>query len=129
MTEFTFPNPPATDPRDDAAAPAVLTEAFLRAGAFLKLSKTQLARVIGVSPATVSRMPGRPLNPRGKDGELALLFLRMYRSLVSLYGGNVEQSVAWLTHDHDHFGVRPVELIERVDGLVEVCGYLDAMRG
>ena len=124
-----LPNPVPADPRDDHAAPAVLTQAFLRAGTFLNLSKTQLARIIGVSPATVSRMPARPLNLRGKNGELALLLLRMYRSLVAIYGGNVEQAVAWLTHDHDHFGVRPVDLIERVEGLVEVCAYLDAMRG
>ncbi len=129
MTALHLPNPTPTDPRDDNAAPEVLTEAFLRAGTFLNLSKTQLARIIGVSPATVSRMPARPLNPRGKDGELALLLLRMYRSLVALYGGNVGQAVAWLTHDHDHFGARPVDLIERVEGLVEVCAYLDAMRG
>jgi len=131
MSVFALPNPPAgpPDPRDDPQAAAVLTTAFLRAGAFLGLKQIALARIVGVSAATVSRMPTRTLNPQGKDGELAALFLRLYRSLVSLYGGNAEQAAEWLAHEHDYFGAPPAQRIATAQGLVEVCAYLDAMRG
>ncbi|HEX7019956.1 MAG TPA: antitoxin Xre-like helix-turn-helix domain-containing protein, partial [Gemmatimonadaceae bacterium] len=61
---------------------AVLTKAVLRAATLLGLRQRELAAVIGSSEASVSRLQaGRTLDPGSKEGELALLFLRAYRSL------------------------------------------------
>lgn len=108
----------------------VLAKAVLSAAGRLGLRNRQLAAVIGSSEASVSRLQtGRGLDPETKEGELALLFLRLYRSLDALVGGDEQQAQAWLTADNDHLGGIPVERMRTVEGLVDVVQYLDAMRG
>lgn len=118
-----------TTPEDSQAA--VLTKAVRRAATLLGISQQELATIIGVSPATVSRMAdGRFLiAPRSKTGELALLFLRVFRSLDALVGGQVEAAKAWLAAPNSHLGGIPAELIRKVEGLGRVAEYLDAVRG
>jgi DNA-directed RNA polymerase specialized sigma24 family protein len=115
-----------------AAAPtaaAVLTKATLRASALLGLTSADLAAVLGVSAASVSRLGrSREVPATGAEAQLAVLFVRMYRSLDALLGGP-EQARAWLHAGNTHLGRPPVELIRTVQGLVHVTEYLDAMRG
>jgi len=78
----------------------------------------------------VSRLQtGRGLDPGSKEGELALLFLRLYRSLDALVGGDDERARQWLHADNHHLAGVPAERIASVEGLVDVVQYLDAMRG
>ena len=108
----------------------VLTKATLRAADALGLRNRQLAAIIGSSEASVSRLSGaRVLAPDSKEGELALLFLRLYRSLDALTGGDDTQSRAWLAAHNTHLGGTPGERLVTVEGLVDVVQYLDAMRG
>jgi transcriptional regulator with XRE-family HTH domain len=107
----------------------VLTRALLRAAESLGLSQRDLAAVLGVSPSTLSRLPRRPLDPRSKKGELAILFVRLYRSLDALLGGNPDQARRWLHAPNHHLGGTPAELVRTVTGLAHVIQYLDAMRG
>ena len=108
----------------------VLAKAVLSAAGRLGLRNRQLAAVIGSSEASVSRLQtGRGLDPQTKEGELALLFLRLYRSLDALVGGDERQAQSWLTAENDHLGGIPVERMRTVEGLVDVVQYLDAMRG
>jgi len=108
----------------------VLTRAFFRAAGELGLSQQAASRVLGLSPATVSRLvAGRTLAPSSKEGEIALQFLRIYRSLDTIVGGNAEQARAWLEADNRHLGGVPGELIASIPGIVRVAEYLDAMRG
>lgn len=112
------------------SAPAVLTRAVLRAAERLGLRNRELALILGASEASISRLRGgRLIDPAGKEGELALLFLRLYRSLDTLVGGSPEAARAWLAAPNDHLGGIPAERIRRVEGLVDVVQYLDAMRG
>jgi len=119
--------------REAAPAPepaAVLTTAALAAARRLGLRNRELAAVIGTSEASVSRLGRtRVLEPSSKEGELALLFVRLFRSLDALVGGAEAQSRAWLHAENEHLGGVPAELIQRVEGLVDVVQYLDAMRG
>ncbi|MDQ7007391.1 MAG: MbcA/ParS/Xre antitoxin family protein [Acidobacteriota bacterium] len=111
-------------------AAGVLTRALLRAAEELALPGRSLARVIGISEASVSRLArGRRIDPGSKEGELALLFLRLFRSLDTLVGGDASAARAWLHADNHHLGGVPAERIESVTGLVDVVEYLDAMRG
>jgi len=108
----------------------VLAKAVLSAAARLGIRNRQLAQILGSSEASVSRLQhGRGLEPATKEGELALLFLRMYRSLDALVGGDEDQSRAWLQAANRHLGGVPAERIRTVEGLVDVVQYLDAMRG
>lgn len=108
----------------------VITKATLRAAARLGLSSRALAGVIGVSEATVSRMrSGTHLLQRGqKPFELALLFVRLYRSLDAIMGGDDAASAAWMKAPNTALGAEPIALVQTVPGLVNVIQYLDARR-
>jgi len=112
-----------------AAAGEVLTRSARRAAELLELTQKDLARIIGVSPATISRLSHRPLDPADKEGELAILFIRMFRSLDALVGGDVDSARRWLHAENTHLAGVPAQLIQTVTGLVDVVEYLDAMRG
>jgi len=115
---------PAPDPA------AVLSKAVLSAATRLGLRARQLADVLGTSEATVSRLrSGRHIDPASKQGELALLFLRLYRSLDALVGGDEARAKLWFQSENTHVGGVPAERVRRVEGLVDVVQYLDAMRG
>ena len=108
----------------------VLTRALLAAAEHLALSQKEMAKVLGVSAASVSRLGReRTVDPGSKEGELALLFLRMYRSLDAIVGGSDSAAQRWLRAENHHLGGVPAELIETVTGLANVAEYLDAMRG
>lgn len=108
----------------------VLARAVSTAARLLGVRNNRLAQVIGTSEASVSRLSsGRSIDPDSKEGELALLFLRMYRSLDALVGGDDTKARAWLHAENAHLGGVPAERIRRAEGLVDVIHYLDAMRG
>ena len=108
----------------------VLAKAVLSAAGRLGVRNRQLAAIIGSSEASVSRLQhGRGLDPHTKEGELALLFLRLYRSLDALVGGDDDKARRWLSSENTHLGGVPAARIHTVEGLVDVVQYLDAMRG
>jgi uncharacterized protein (DUF2384 family) len=114
-----------------APAPdAVLTKALLRAADLLGLSSRALSRILGVSEASISRLVSgsRTIDPASKEGELALLLVRVYRSLDALVGTDAAARKAWLESDNRALNGRPIDLLQRTDGLVHVVAYLDAMR-
>ncbi|MEO0321356.1 MAG: antitoxin Xre-like helix-turn-helix domain-containing protein [Myxococcota bacterium] len=104
----------------------VVTKAVRRAAKRLGLNDAELARVLGVSPSTVSRLDERPL-ARAKARELALLLIRVYRSLVGIVGSG-DGPRRWMATDNAYLGARPVELVQQVEGLTGTLRYLDAMR-
>jgi hypothetical protein len=109
---------------------AVLARAVLSAAARLGLRQRDLAAVLGSSEASISRLQrGRAIEPSSKEGELALLFLRLFRSLDTLVGGDEERARQWLHASNAHLGGVPAERIRDVQGLVDVVQYLDAVRG
>ena len=111
-------------------AGSVLGKAVLRAARELGLSQARLAEVLGVSGASVSRLArGRAIAPDSKEGELALLLVRVYRSLSALLGGDADAMRAWLHAENLHLGGVPAERLRTAVGLVDVAGYLDALRG
>ncbi len=112
-----------------AAPGAVLTKATLRAARILDLSDADIAKVLGISAASVSRLGRtRQIPTTGTEGQLAILFVRMYRSLDALLG-DAEHCRKWLHAESSHLDGVPAEIIRSVEGLVHVTEYLDAMRG
>ena len=109
----------------------VLTQAVARAADHLSLTGRELAAVLGVSPSSLSRMSrgGRAIDPESKEGELALLFLRVFRSLDALLGGDAEKCRQWLRAYNRHLAGVPADLLQTAQGLVHVTDYLDALRG
>ena len=122
--------PRRTSPATNAEAASVVAKAVLAAAQRLGLRDRQLAAIIGSSEASISRLrSGRGLDPTSKEGELALLFLRLYRGLDALVGGDDTAARAWLNAANTHLNGIPAERIATVEGLVDVVQYLDAMRG
>ncbi len=118
------PLAPAVDER------RVLTEAVRRLAEEWSLSHKELSVVLGVSEASLSRLGrSRTIDPKSKEGELALLLLRIFRSLDALVGGSSEKAGLWLRAENAHLVGIPLSLLKRVDGLVHVAEYLDALRG
>lgn len=113
-----------------AEAAVVVTKAVLRAAERLGLNGRELAAVLGVSEATVSRMKQQRhlLKPEEKAFELAVLFIRMFRSLDAITGGDEGVARAWLKNSNTALGAPPLEKIRRIEGLFDVLTYLDGRR-
>ncbi|NBC31757.1 MAG: DUF2384 domain-containing protein [Alphaproteobacteria bacterium] len=107
----------------------VLSKAALRAKARLGLSQRELGAILGASPAAVSRAArtGR-LPADGKTVELAVLFVRVFRALDAIVGGDEETARAWLRNPNSALGTTPLEAMKTITGLVGTLAYLDSRR-
>jgi hypothetical protein len=121
---------PAAQPAPSPEPAAVVTKAALRAAERLAVSNRVLAAVLGLSEATVSRMGAGTyqLAADSKPYELAVLFLRLFRSLDAITGGDSRVAREWLRGENTALGAPPMTLIESVSGLVSVVAFLDAHR-
>lgn len=117
-------------PAGQADAAAVLGKAVVRAADRLGLSHALLARILGVSAPTITRLYGGDyrLDQRRKEWEFAVIFVRMFRSLDSIVGDE-QTARRWLASENHALGARPLDLIPQAEGLVRVVHYLDAHRG
>jgi uncharacterized protein (DUF2384 family) len=115
-------------PQPEAAA--VLSKAVARAAERLDISRSLLAKVLGVSPPTITRLYNGDyvLDQRRKEWEFALLFVRVFRSLDSIVGDEATAR-RWLTGENHGLNGRPIDLLRQTEGLVRVVQYLDASRG
>jgi hypothetical protein len=108
----------------------VLAKACLRTADMLGLRGAALAQVLGLSEASVSRLMSgqRGINPASKEGELAALLIRLFRSLDALVGNDSRRRQIWFdSHNHALNGT-PRQLIASAQGLVMAVAYLDSMR-
>lgn len=115
---------------DAQPAAAVLTKATLRSAAALGLTNAALARAVGVSESTVSRLASgaRQLEVGTKPAELAALLIRVYRSLDSLVGNSERHRRLWMDSYNRAFNAAPREAIATAEGLARVVAYLDGAR-
>ncbi len=114
-----------------AAPGPTLSKAVVRAADFLGLNQAALADVLGVSRPTASRLVGglyQLEQGRAKEWELALLFVRVFRSLDAIVGHG-DSARSWMKGENVALGGRPIDLIRSAEGLVRTIHYLDAARG
>ena len=109
---------------------SVLTKTVARAAERLEISSVLLAKILGISPLTVTRLYNGKFkfDERRKEWELALLFVRVFRSLDSIVG-NEQTARQWLNSENEGLNGRPIDLIRQTEGLVRVAHYLDASSG
>lgn len=103
----------------------VLSKALINAGKALGLNQEELGNIVGRDRSSLSR----GIDPHSKNGELALLLIRCYRSLFVLMGGGDEDLRHWMHTYNRHTNGIPAEQVKSVMGLNLVIEYLDAMRG
>jgi uncharacterized protein (DUF2384 family) len=108
----------------------VLTSALVRIAEFWGLSNAKLGTVLGLSPATASRLrAGKSLlDPASKSFEAGQFVLRLFRGLDALMGSDDEASRRWLATPNLDLDARPIDLIDSFKGLMIVCDYVDAHR-
>jgi hypothetical protein len=116
--------------RIDPDESGILARATVQASDRLGVKGNVLASIIGVSEPTISRMrTGEFKLARGrKEFELAALFLRMYRSLDAIVGGDDALASQWLKNHNTALGDKPIMMIQSAQGLVDVIHYLDSRR-
>lgn len=112
------------------APDAVLAKAVLRAADQLGLKQGELAAVLGIHRTAVSRLKNRPvIDPRSKQGELALLLIRLARALYALTGGDEEWMKHFMRSPNRLSNGVPAEQISSIQGLITVVQLVDALRG
>lgn len=121
MTQSPAPNP---DRRQ------VLTKATLRAAEYLGLTQAALAKVVAISPASVSRMAkgNHLLAPESAEWQLAALLVRLFRGLDAIMAGDEKSLHAWMQNYNSDLNGKPIELIQTIPGLVGAVDYVDANR-
>lgn len=107
---------------------AILAKAGFRAAKELGLSQKELADVIGVSTASVSRMKNGDFPLTGKPFELATCLVRVFRSLDAIVGGDPVALKSWMAAANSDLHATPRDLVQTTAGLVDVMNYLDAQR-
>ncbi|MCY3673386.1 MAG: MbcA/ParS/Xre antitoxin family protein [Paracoccaceae bacterium] len=113
---------------DNQEQARVLTMAVVQAADKLELSGKDLARILGVSEPTMSRMRKNKfrLEAGSKSFELGALFVRLFRSLDAITGGDHKVANAWLRNENKTLGGRPLDQIKTISGLTLGLAYLDS---
>ena len=108
----------------------IVTSALCRATEKLKFTQVELAEILGVSKSTASRiMKGTHILRAGqKDYEIAVIFLRIFRSLDAITGGDDRVNVNWMRNENTALSGVPAAMLKNLTGLMNVITYLDAQR-
>lgn len=113
-----------------ANSASVLGKAVIRAADRLRISHALLSKVLGLSPATITRLHQGTyeLKVGTKEWDFSLLFVRLYRSLDSIVSDD-QMAHQWLNSENLGLHSKPIALIQTTEGLVRVVQYLDSSRG
>lgn len=106
-------------------------KAVQEAAVRLHLSSADLGMIMGVSQSIASGvMRGEVvIRPASTEWEQAVLIVRLHGALVSLVGGDSTLALGWFNSPNRAFAdARPVDVVQRPNGLASVCEYLDAHR-
>lgn len=116
--------------RSQTVEAEIVGKSLLRAASHLHVQNRLLAKIIGLSEASISRIGQGTfqLDPGSKPFELSLFFIRLFRSLDAITGGDKATARAWIRSENTALGGKPLDLIVRLSGLIDVIVYLDARR-
>lgn len=108
----------------------VLIKAVLRAADIMAINQATLAKVLGVSAASVSRMRGGDyrLSRDSKVWELATLLVRLFRGLDAIMAGDEAALRSWLDSYNTALRDKPRALLTQAAGLTRTVDYVDAYR-
>lgn len=120
--------PAVADPKPDRAV--ALSTAIVRIAEFWSLSNAKLGLILGLSAPTISRLKRgtTELDPASKSFEAGQFLLRLFRSLDALLGSDDAAARRWLDTPNLDLGGKPIEKLETMRGLIELCDYVDFHR-
>ena len=108
---------------------AVVMKAFNNACEAMGVSTADKSNMLGVNASTLSRNTVSGFAPQSKTGELQLHFIRLYRSLFAIAGGDNAFMQHWYHTNNKALNGTPAQLCLSIEGLFRTNQYLDAMRG
>ncbi len=107
----------------------VLMKAFNNACDTLKMNTKERSQLLGVNRTTLNRNVQHGFSPESKTWELQLHFIRLYRSLYAIAGGDAEFMSHWFQTSNTALNGIPASICLKIEGLFRINQYLDAMRG
>ena len=108
----------------------VLAKAIVNASEQLGLKQVEVATAIGMHRTAFSRLKSKPsLDPKSKEGELALIVIRIARALFALTGGDESWIKRFMRNQNKITGGIPALQIATIEGLMSVLRFVDAIRG
>jgi hypothetical protein len=107
----------------------VLMKAFNNSCEALKLGVKERALLLGVNRVTLTRNVHKGFSPESKAWELQLHFIRLYRSLYAIAGGDPEFMTHWFYTENNALNGVPALICLKIEGLFRTNQYLDAMQG
>lgn len=120
--------PAIPSPKPDRAT--ALSTAILRIASFWGLNNAKLGAILGLSAPTISRLKRgmSALDPASKSFEAGQCILRLFRSLDALLGSDDAAARRWLDTPNLDLGAKPIDKLDTMRGLIEVCDYVDFYR-
>ena len=120
--------PALASPEPDRAT--ALSAAIVRIAEFWALSNAKLGVILGLSAPTVSRLKRgtTELDPASKSFEAGQFLLRLFRSLDALLGSDDAAAKRWLDTLNLDLAAKPIDKIDTIRGLIELCDYVDFYR-
>lgn len=93
-------------------------------------SNAKLGSILGLSAATISRLRAGStlLDPASKSFEAGQFLLRLFRGLDALLGSDDSAAKRWLDTVNLDLSAKPIERIDTMRGLIEICDYVDFYR-
>ena len=107
-----------------------ISQTILNVSKELGLSQSQLGEILGISqPSVSSLLKGElPIAKDSKTFELCVLLVQFYVSLDSLISESETQQ-KWLNTLNAELGDKPINLLKKLEGFINVKNYLDNYRG
>ena len=120
--------PALADPKPVRAV--ALSTAIVRIAEFWSLNNAKLGLILGLSAPTISRLKrgATELDPASKSFEAGQFLLRLFRSLDALLGSDDAAARRWLDTPNLDLGGKPIEKLDTMRGLIELCDYVDFHR-
>lgn len=109
---------------------SALSAAIVRIADFWDINNTKLGIILGLSPSTISRLKNGKgtIDPASKSFEASQFLLRLFRSLDATLGSDDEAAKRWLGTVNQDLNAKPIDAINTMRGLIEVCDYVDFYR-
>ena len=114
--------------KTDENGDRILTNAVLKAAYLLDVSDSILAKILGLSTISNLQKGDSALLPNTPSFREAIMFVRLFRSLDSVVGGDEKVAKSWLININLALNGIPINLIQTPSGLRDVIAYLDARR-
>lgn len=106
----------------------VLAKGILNAADQLGLGLDQLGLVLGVDYNMILQLKAnQELDPASKQGQQALLLIRIFQSLYALNGGNIEWIRHFMNSPNLITGGIPIEQIQQKAGLIKVLESVQSL--